>query len=335
MNYLLFEPEDFALDEFFCRWVLEPTPESETFWRDWLNDNPGKNKDIEIARQLVLLATCDDEVSPSQYTIDKIWEGIENGKQIKTYVFQSLRFWMKAAAAVTILCIAFAGYFYKRVQNQTYRTAFAESRRLLLPDGSLATLNANSNLRISDRWGVAKEREVWLEGEAFFSVSKLKKNGIAVKFIVHTPDLDVQVKGTEFNVNTRKNQTQVVLSEGSVNLYLCGIGKKNEVRMKPGDLVDFSQNNKKLFVRHLKDASPVFSWKNNRWTLNDTSLEEISTLIRETYGVTVTIEEDSLRRKKICGIVPTDNMDDLLSSLESILPITILHHENHLTIRNR
>ncbi|GLU55873.1 FecR family protein [Dyadobacter frigoris] len=335
MNYLLFEPEDFALDEFFYRWVLEPTPESETFWRNWLNDNPGKNKDIEIARQLVLVATCDDEISPSQYTVDKIWEGIQNGKETKIYVFQSTKFWMKAAAAVAILCVAFTGYFYKRVQSQTYRTAFGESRRLLLPDGSLVTLNANSNLRVSDRWGVAKEREVWMEGEAFFSVSKLKKSGIPVKFVVHTPDLNVEVKGTEFNVNTRKSQTQVVLSEGSVNLYLCGIGEKNEIRMKPGDLVDFSQNNKKLFVRHLKDATPVFSWKNNRWTLNNTSLEEISNLIRETYGVTVTIEEDSLRRQKFCGVVPTDNMDDLLSSLESILPITILHHENHLTIRNR
>ncbi|MCF0054245.1 FecR family protein [Dyadobacter sp. CY356] len=335
MNYLLFEPEDFALDEFFCRWVLEPTPESEIFWRDWLNDFPGKNKEIEIARQLVLVATCDDEISPSQLTIDKIWEGIQNGKQTKVKDFQNIRFWMKLAAAITILCLAFAGYFYKRVQNHTYRTAFGESRRLSLPDGSLVTLNANSRLRISNRWGMAKEREVWIEGEAFFSVNKLKRSGVPVKFVVHTPDLDVEVKGTEFNVNTRKNQTQVVLSEGSINLHLWGIEKKNEIRMKPGDLVDFSQNNKKLLVRHLKDASPVFSWKNNRWTLNDTSLEEISSLIRETYGVTVTIEEDSLRRKKICGIVPTDNMDDLLSSLESILPITILHYENQLIIRTR
>jgi transmembrane sensor len=335
MNYLLFEAEDFALDESFCRWVLEPAPESEDFWRNWLNDNPHKSRDIQIARQLVLLAACDDGIAPGAFTIDKIWQGIESGKQSHTSVFHVTGFWIKAAAAVILLLVVSGGYFYKRVQGQTYRTAFGESRRLLLPDGSLVTLNANSNLRISDRWSIAREREVWLEGEAFFSVSKIKRKGLQAKFVVHTADLNVEVKGTEFNVNTRKNQTQVALSEGLVHLFLCGIGKKNEIRMKPGDLVDFSQNNKKLLVRHLVDASPVFSWKNNRWTLNNTSLEEISSLIRETYGVTVTIDNDSLRYQKICGVVPTDNMEDLLSALESILPVSITLDAGHMTIKDR
>lgn len=335
MNYLSFEPEDFAVDAFFCRWVLAPTPEAEVFWRDWLSENQFKKKDVEIARQLVLLASADDGVVPTSETVDRIWQRIDAGKQVcKFHFLRESKFWMKVAAAVSLLVIVFAGYFHKRIQSHTYRTAFGESRRLLLPDKSLVTLNANSTLRISDVWGKPTEREVWLEGEAFFSVSKIRRNNQSVKFVVHTPDLNVEVKGTEFNVNTRKNKTRVVLSEGLVHLYLCGIGEKNEIRMKPGDLVDFSTNNKKLSRKHLADASPVYSWKNNIWTLDATSLEEISALIQETYGLTVSIDNDSLKRKKVTGIIPTDNVEDLLNALESILPISIARKENGIMIKN-
>jgi transmembrane sensor len=336
MNYSSYEPEDFATDAFFCQWVLQPAAQHESFWQHWIKNHPDKSTDIEMARQLVLLASTDDGQSPSESTIERIWEGIEEGRQAHMVSLRSGRImWMKAAAAVALLILAFGGYFYKKTQNNTYRTAYGESRKLSLPDGSLVTLNANSTLRVSDHWGQPREREVWLEGEAFFTVSKIRRKGVPVKFVVHTHDLKVEVKGTEFNVNTRKNQTLVVLSEGLVHLYLNDHGPHKEIRMKPGDLVNFSSTNQKLSVCHLPDTSPIHSWKNNRWTLNETSLTNIADLIHETYGVTVSISGDSLGKQKVNGIVPTDNMQDLLSALESILPITITRHEDIVTIRER
>ena len=204
MNYLSFEPEDFATDAFFCSWVLHPTPETELFWLDWLRNNPSKARDIEMARQMVLLASSDEGIAPGSETVDRIWQGIEDGKNRKVIVFRNRLVWLKVAAALTLLLVAFAVYLNRQTHNHTYRTAFGESRRVLLPDGSLVTLNANSSLRVADRWGRRTEREVWLEGEAFFSVSKLKKAGSAVKFTVHTHDLNVEVRGTEFNDNTRQ-----------------------------------------------------------------------------------------------------------------------------------
>ncbi|MGX5852325.1 FecR family protein [Dyadobacter jiangsuensis] len=334
MNYLSFEPEDFAADAFFCSWVLHPTPETERFWLDWLRNNASKARDIELARQMVLLASSEETPAPSPETVDRIWQGIEEGKSRKVILFPNRTIWLKAVAAVILLLVAFGGYFYRKGQNHTYHTAFGESRRVLLPDGTLVTLNANSSLRVADRWGRRTEREVWLDGEAFFSVSKLKKAGHAVKFTVHTHDLNVEVRGTEFNVNTRQDQTQVVLSEGLVHLRLND-RPGEEIRMKPGDLVDFSRSRQQLHIQHLPDASPMYSWKNNRWTLNDASLAEIAVLIRETYGVTVTIESDSLEKQTVNGVVPTDNMGDLLNALESILPITITHEEQRVTIRGR
>ncbi len=169
---------------------------------------------------MVLLASLDDDVGPSTEAVDRIWEGIEAGKNKKHIIFRNRLVWMKVAAVVTLLLVAFVFYIGRQNQNHTYHTTFGESRRVLLPDGSLVTLNANSSLRVADRWGRRTEREVWLNGEAFFSVRETKREGEAVKFVVHTHDLNVEVRGTEFNVNTRKQQTRVVAERGAWSICI-------------------------------------------------------------------------------------------------------------------
>lgn len=85
-----------------------------------------------------------------------------------------------------------------------YATQYGEQRVVELPDHSVVSLNANSTLRFRNDWSQANTlREVWLDGEAFFSVQKQEGAAGPAKFIVHTNDLDVEVLGTRFNVSNR------------------------------------------------------------------------------------------------------------------------------------
>ena len=91
-----------------------------------------------------------------------------------------------------------------------------------LDDGTLVHLNYNSKIIYPEKFG-RNNREVILDGEAYFMVAKDRSR----KFIVHTPDGDVTVHGTEFHVNTHgrdqsadanKTSTEVVLVKGSVSV---------------------------------------------------------------------------------------------------------------------
>jgi ferric-dicitrate binding protein FerR (iron transport regulator) len=100
-------------------------------------------------------------------------------------------------------------------------------------------LNANSQLRTPARWPAGARREVWLEGEAFFQVTK---KGAApgggtdgARFVVHTGQVDVAVLGTRFNVTNRRGQTTVTLNEGKVKLEEGDLD--GAVIMEPGELV--------------------------------------------------------------------------------------------------
>ncbi|MFC5410297.1 FecR family protein [Larkinella bovis] len=338
MNYLSHEPEELATDTFFCRWVLQPDTETETFWQDWLQTYPHKAREISLARQLVLLAAEDNDADPSEQTIGRMWTNIQQNRQEAApevvHPATRQRFFriQWVAAAVVILCLSIGGYLFYQNRTITHTTAYGESQRLQLPDGSVVILNAHSELRMAANWNRTATREVWLTGEAFFNVSKQRQHGQPVKFLVHTDDLDVEVKGTQFNVNTRKEQTKVVLSEGHVSLQLKGNANQKPLHLKPGDAVAFSKERRQLAVQHLADTSPIHSWTDNRWMLNDATLQEVASLIEENYGLKVKFQTDSLTQLSVNGVIPTDNLKDLLGTLESILDVHIDRKSDRIII---
>jgi hypothetical protein len=123
------------------------------------------------------------------------------------------------------------------VHSIQYTTNPGEQQKITLPDGSLVYLNERSTLAYTDNWSKGADREVQLQGEAYFQVEKKVYSGEKVKFMVVTRDVTVEVVGTEFNVNDRQQGTRVFLNEGRVRLSLKNLGEI--INMLPGDLVQY------------------------------------------------------------------------------------------------
>ncbi len=336
MDYQSYEPEDFAAEEAFSDWVLNPNAESDTFWMEWIESHPHKRRDVELARQIILLTRELPERGPSEETIERLWAGISDRKTKNCsnhrWLGLASNSWRVAASVGGFLLLGFLAYMFLANRDLEYQTSYGESSRFKLPDGTLVTLNANSSLKVDHDWQKKGSRHVWLEGEAFFDVSKRMSNGKPVKFTVHTDDLNIEVKGTQFNVNTRSEQTKVVLSEGHIQLLLNDAQGNKTIPMKPGDWVNYSKESGSLSLKHVDDTTPLYSWKDNRWTLENAELAEVGKLIEETYGLSVHFQSDSISRIKVTGVIPSDNLGDLLNTLESILPVSINKSDKTITV---
>jgi len=220
-----FEFEDFVeLDE-FRDWVLAPTKERDEFWDDFLKANPEKQEEIEEAREFLLDTRTyfeSNNIEESEIHIDlgRVLERTTANRQtqFKPKLQISTIYRPMAAAAAMALLLGFFGWYVFGFQSglRTYVTDFAEWKTLQLPDGSEVKLNANSELILAEDWSEGATRQVWLKGEAFFSVSK--KPATHAKFQVITDDLTVEVLGTEFNVLDRGEQTEIFLKEGKISL---------------------------------------------------------------------------------------------------------------------
>ena len=137
-----------------------------------------------------------------------------------------------AAAAVTLLCLSvWTAYLYMQpVTIQTVST-LAETRTVCLPDGSTVTLNHYSSLSYPEKFKSDK-REVKLNGEAYFEVSKNKKH----PFIVQTETIDVQVLGTHFNVDAYQNNPDVKTTLLTGSVAVSNKSKSVRVILKPNEI---------------------------------------------------------------------------------------------------
>lgn len=222
-------------------------------------------------------------------------------------------YWGMAAAITGILLLAAASgyrlFIYKPFIK--YATSYGEIATIFLPDSSKVTLNGNSEIRYAPGLGMQDQREVWIEGEAFFSVKHTVDNR---EFIVHpSDDLDVVVLGTEFNVYDRADATRVVLNSGKVKLNIRRNKRTDQVDMMPGELVELHDNSK--YEKREVDPELFSSWISGKVVLDNTSFREIAVLLEETYGLSVSVPDTSLYRERFSGTVPSENVEALLKAL--------------------
>ena len=253
------------------------------------------------------------------------WQAIEN--RIKQENTASPVRWLKsllAAASILLLVSAGGWYFISSNNNSStnfYKTQFSQIKHITLPDGSKVTLNANSELKLSADWSQTGDRQVWLNGEAYFEVEK--KPATHQKFVVHTNDIDVEVLGTKFNVNTRHAKAIVSLEEGKIKLSLHGETKamlqkkvkQDVIEMKPGEVVRLDTASGIALITE-PNISAHSGWVRNEFHFNNTSLKDIAVMIKDVYGYSLETSDDQLLQRSITGDLRAAGLQELVDVLQ-------------------
>jgi transmembrane sensor len=242
--------------------------------------------------------------------------------------------WRIAATFTGLLMIAsfFIIYFLKTEGVTTHTTDYGKITTIELPDASTVVLNGNSTLRYQDHWEEGALREVWVEGEAYFSVRHLEGD---TKFKVHTQNLTIEVLGTEFNVTNRRGNTQVTLNTGSIRLNAPPkvSGEVVDIIMKPGEQALFTKDQE--FELKVVNPELYTSWKDHELLFENAPLWQVGRIIEDTYGVTVHFKDYSLRTIKITGSLPNDKLEVLTGMLSEILNVQITQEKDRIYIDKR
>lgn len=300
-------------------WINEPG--NKELYYEWLDE--WENKFIQL-------------VPDTDAAFKKSLLKIEQSEQLFTVVNKqtSPHYFFKnrtrfAAAAAILLFISLGLFLGKNyILFKSYNTTYGEIEKIELSDGSQITLNANSSLKVP-RFGFESTiREVFLTGEASFSVKHTIDNK---RFIVKTDrNFEIEVLGTEFNVNTRRKDAKVVLDQGKIQLSYNEGKVSKKLTMKPGDLVIIDQKGH----ANLQEVSQpqIFSaWKEQRFVFDETSLLEVATMIEENFGVNVEFKEESLVKRTISGTFHAENADELLQVIAEILEINYNRQNDNVT----
>ncbi|MDF9799391.1 transmembrane sensor [Catalinimonas alkaloidigena] len=337
-NYLHYTVDDYAVDPSFRKWCLSEGETGSAFWETFLLRHPEKAEEIEAARRIVLGVDqhfASREASPA--SIESHYLQTLKTAQQRERTIKLKRQKLQFAAAITLLIAAAISFTYYTFSSSdessllVYRTDYGEQKTIQLPDSSLVRLNANSKLIINPTWEIDSLREVWLEGEAYFSVAK--KPAHHTKFVVHAQELNVEVLGTQFNVNTMEGATEVVLDEGKIKLSKSD--NTETITMSPGEMATFSVSTRRITK---KQVNPQLyrSWKEGYLTYEEARLSEVLKDVQQTFGYTIVVKDSLLLEETISGALSSNDLDSLLIVLKDIIPkISFTQNDQQLIVTKK
>ncbi len=202
-----------------------------------------------------------------------------------------------------------------QVAYNTMTTPKGRQFQLVLPDGSKVWLNAASSLRYPVVF-TGNERKVEVTGEVYFEVAKNAKVPFRVKI---NDETEVEVIGTQFNVNCYKNEANIntTLLEGSVKI----MNGDEKAIIKPGQQAQVesqSQINNEHIIKIVNDVDveKVMAWKNGVFNFQDASLEEVMRQLERWYDIEVKYEE-GIPKLEFMGKMGRDlSLSEVLRGLE-------------------
>lgn len=345
-EYQFYTSRDFALDEDFQNWVLQTDIKNNSFWKAWIAAHPKKEETINQAISLVKSVHF-RPYNLSSEEKDALWDSLlekidqEERNETTEVMFTekshtSHSYWKYAAAVAIVIVATFA--IWKKTQMPSVKeisfsaqTVFGEKKTVMLPDSSEVILNANTRLVYNEKND--NNREVWMDGEAYFHVKHTRDNK---KFIVHTYDkLSVEVLGTRFNVNSRGEQIGVVLQEGSIKLDIAednGNGN-TQLYLKPGEIVSYNKLDGN-YTKSKTDPEYYDSWASGLLMMKNYSLEDAAAFFKQVFDKKMVATDPRLMNYRISGSMPiVYDEDTMIVQFEKAFKIHFYKNGNEIRVQ--
>jgi len=334
-DFLLFDIYDFLMDKDFIRWVRFHKKEDNDFWNNWLAQYPEKH--IVIAEAKNILEIFEKQESPvveseKQAEIDKLLftikaykpQSVPPAKMKRIFILRK-KWYM--AASVFIAIASISAYFSWRGKSSPDKYNYTEvtpSKRLIenvntseksvtlqLPDKSSVKLSPNSRISYANDFDSTATRDIYLLGEAVFTVTKNPSR----PFRVFANEVVTKVLGTSFVVRSfEKDSTiKVTVKTGKVSVYSQSEIKETVIPNRLGGIILTPnqelvyQKEKQKFQKTLLDnplmVVPEVADKNLLY--EDAPLEHVFDQLSKNYGVNIVFDSDVLKKCTITADLRT------------------------------
>jgi len=371
---------DFILNESFQRYVLNKNQEDAIYWEEWLTKNQESDTVFHEAKSLITFIATRKTLPKHRSVSDEVFEKllsqieIEENSEVEVPQRRIISpFWYVAATVIVLVGLSFLFDIHNlfntsslNSQNLEVIVPKGQRSQVLLPDGTKVWLNAGTIFKYPSSF-LKNSREVYLEGEAFFSVSHNKR----LPFLVHIKNnLTIKVLGTEFNVKcyNEDRNVETTLIKGSVVFTQRDDNNKvlKEINLVPKEKVTFDKIVQKMIVTKfiIPDSTAVAaspnmaskivkvknidnkeeadnsdhldeltSWKDDALVFDNDSFEDIAVKMERWFGIPITIKDDNLKNERFTGkFVNKESVYQILDIINRTEPIQYTKKNNIIVI---
>lgn len=315
-----------------------------------LNDALQNNEEYQqLATQLEHYFNQRTKRNTPAKSLEQVWAAIgEAEKGTLTYQFnysatkQSVLSvtWLKIAAMlVLVLGLGFLSYYWFNRSNKNFEALAATNQKVfkVLADGTRVWLNKQTTITYNHDFG-KRQREIFLDGEAYFDVVKNSE----VPLFIHAGDIDIEVKGTAFNVNAYHgtHQVQVALVRGAIAVT----DRQNaghSVLLKPNEKLVFipktitqSESNFQVMAIKPNLLNREISWTTDTITFIKEKLKDLALRLEKKYDVKIDIKSEVLKEKRFSGTFTNQTLQQALDALKLSYPFTYTINNRWVTIKD-
>lgn len=233
--------------------------------------------------------SCDPEMG------ERIWLRLEEFR--KADLHRNRFSFQRFLVAASIILFVVGGSLWMLKQswnNKPEYINFVADKALMymLPDSSKVWMQTGSKVRYAENF--QSHREVWLEGDALFDVTKGMKNN----FKVYISKAFIEVKGTSFLVKkNQQNKKEVTLFEGKVEFNVNATGTC--VTMKPMEKITYDPETAEVTMAKVEHMD----WDNGRYLFTDITLEHLVEIINQKYNSHIILGKNINKTHKYTGSI--------------------------------
>jgi transmembrane sensor len=321
MRYEDYSALDFIKDDFFIRWVLHEDEEAALFWEKWLDIHPQKRDELQLAKDFLSRLSYENQHSMQERQFAGIHENLIRFSNQQAITEQNR--WKSRAAVISWSVAATALIFVFSlliifnkdsssspspeviIEAQSISTPKAGRRPVKLPDGTMVRLNGNSKINFPREF-TGGQREVWLEGEAFFEVAPDSTK----PFIIRSDDFMVEVLGTSFNYRSigDEHQKRVAVVTGKVKVKAAG---HKPLLLTPELMAVYDVRSNALTAQKF-DVKSVTSWKDGILYFHRAPLKVVFNQLENWYDVQIEVSPEVSLKDIYSGEYQNETLQNVL-----------------------
>ncbi|TMU57037.1 FecR family protein [Flagellimonas algicola] len=320
MDYHEYELEDFLANSEFRDWVIKPNRSSHFFWKNWLAANPSKREIVLAAKEILLSLSFHLDNDLDDKAREELLTSIlgkrnlipkNNGNNLMAFILPLVACGLLFFGLVIGMRMSATTELMPTTQSISYlekENLRGKKSRITLPDGTTVYLNNNSRIKYASRF--VNERQVYLEGEAYFEVEK----DPAKPFLVKSNGLVTRALGTAFNVKAHKGKkVEVGLVEGKISVAPVLEDKKVGIIDSPGGKATFTSDDGELNFSAYADMD-FYKWTKRTLVFKAAGFDEIEETLENWYDVDITVRNLN-RRVTYTGEFPSESLENVLERI--------------------
>jgi ferric-dicitrate binding protein FerR (iron transport regulator) len=296
--------------------------------QEWIEESQENRQIFQNAEKIWRIS---GNVTLSDINVGNAWDKvnkkaqINQGRQINMVFLRYGRQMLRIAAVLVIGLIT--AVLIKNISNRQTIIAGSDILELALNDGSHVDLNKNSQLQYPKTFS-GNTREVFLKGEAYFEVAHNPEK----PFIIHTPDAQVRVLGTSFDLKSNSNgEVEIIVNSGTVKL--TSNKTKSSVILKKDEKATFSNVNNKI-SKELNNDINFLSWKTKKFVFRETRLEEVFQKLEHVYDVRIVAKDPSILDLKLNATYDKVEVDEIVNFIRRTFGLHVEKEGNLVVFRS-